>query len=223
LNLFWTNIRVPRVTRVFDKSLWGVQMRTVNGTQISCLQMSEVEVENAAQFFHFGKSSVVALVDNDPDASQDWCPELGCPFDHEAETVRDAFSGERIRPEAKARLAARGVFIGPFYLSHAFIYLSSYISYHAPCLLSNIQNPNKNAHLVHSSKMTQTRAPSYRRARTGATSWGAPLTTKRRRCGTPSRAKEFALRPKPGSQRGEFLSVHSISLMLSSTFYLTSI
>jgi hypothetical protein len=42
-------------------NLMGVPLRKVNGTQISCLQTSEVEVENAAQFFHLRKPSVVAL------------------------------------------------------------------------------------------------------------------------------------------------------------------
>jgi len=97
--------------------LGRLQLRTVNGTQISCLQTSELEVENAAQFFHFGKSSLVtAAAADDPDASallqasQDWCPELGRPFDHEVETA-GRFWGEKIPPEARARVDDRGVFL----------------------------------------------------------------------------------------------------------------
>ena len=97
--------------------LGRLQLRTVNGTQISCLQTSELEVENAAQFFHFGKSSLVtAAAADDPDASallqasQDWCPELGRPFDHEVERA-GRFWGEKIPPEARARVDDRGVFL----------------------------------------------------------------------------------------------------------------
>ena len=93
----------------------GVHLRTVNGTQICCLQTSEVEVENVSQFFHFGNSSSKVLVENDPDAnallhaSLDWCPELGSLHHHEVQVVQDAFKGDRICREAKVRLDARGV------------------------------------------------------------------------------------------------------------------
>jgi hypothetical protein len=92
-----------------------VHLRTVNGTQICCLQTSEVEVENVSQFFHFGNSSSKVLVENDPDAnallhaSLDWCPELGSLHHHEVQVVQDAFKGDRICREAKVRLDARGV------------------------------------------------------------------------------------------------------------------
>ena len=87
----------------------GVYLRTVGGTKIHCLQNSEVEVENVAQFF--GGSPSPPLLPDDPEANAifgawiDLCPGLPRPAATEMERHPSHFGG---CPDREADLYRRG-------------------------------------------------------------------------------------------------------------------
>ncbi len=79
-SLHTTKLFFARYCEEVRKLKKSVHIRTVTGTKILCLQTSEVDLENASQFYNFGKSNRT-LVKGDQEANalllanKDWCPE----------------------------------------------------------------------------------------------------------------------------------------------------
>ena len=96
----------------------GVNLRTVTGNKILCLQTAEIEVENVSPFLDFSGGSVQTgpkLVAGDSDAdsilraSKDWCPHL--VSEHwflTAKIVAGFDGGEKLEEVCKAELENRG-------------------------------------------------------------------------------------------------------------------
>jgi hypothetical protein len=105
----------------------GVNLRTVTGTKILCLQTSEIEVENVSQFLDFsGDVPNPKRVAGDPDAdsilraSKDWCPQLGAETCFETARVFKDFDQKKMLPEScKVKLEMIGsVFVKRLSASH---------------------------------------------------------------------------------------------------------
>jgi hypothetical protein len=93
----------------------GVQLRTVTGTKILCLQTSEVDVENVSQFLNFSGGSVASrLVPGDADAdaiiraSRDWRPDLGVPHCLYTRKITNGLDREGLSDECNMNLHLRG-------------------------------------------------------------------------------------------------------------------
>ena len=99
----------------------GVQLRTVTGTKIICLQTSEIEVENVSQFLDFsGNSPNPKGAEGDPDADsilracKDWCPHLVADTCFETARVQEEDfahrGGGRLQAICEDKLEKRGNF-----------------------------------------------------------------------------------------------------------------